>query len=73
LSPPSALTRSPPTWAATPWATHGSLWELGLLLGIYDGAEVVLKPVIGALADRTGPKPVMIGGLMLFAAASARS
>ncbi len=50
---------------------HGSLWELGLLLGIYDGAEVVLKPVFGALANRTGAKPVMIGGLMLFAAASA--
>jgi MFS transporter, DHA1 family, tetracycline resistance protein len=50
---------------------HGSLWELGLLLGIYDGAEVVLKPVFGALADRTGPKPVMVGGLVLFAAASA--
>ncbi len=52
-------------------ARHGSLWELGLLLGIYDGAEVVLKPVFGALADRTGAKPVMIGGLVLFAAASA--
>ncbi len=50
---------------------HGSLWELGLLLGIYDGAEVVLKPVFGALADRTGPKPVMAGGLVVFAAASA--
>ncbi len=49
---------------------HGSLWELGLLLGIYDGAEVVLKPVFGALADRTGAKPVMIGGLVLFAAAA---
>ena len=50
---------------------HGSLWELGLLLGIYDGAEVVLKPVFGALADRAGAKPVMVGGLLLFAAASA--
>jgi MFS family permease len=50
---------------------HGSLWELGLLLGIYDGAEVVLKPVFGALADHTGAKPVMAGGLVLFAAASA--
>jgi MFS family permease len=50
---------------------HGSLWELGLLLGIYDGAEVVLKPVFGALADRAGAKPVMTGGLVLFAAASA--
>jgi len=52
-------------------ARHGSLWELGLLLGIYDGAEVVLKPVFGALSDRTGPKPVMVGGLAVFAAASA--
>ena len=51
---------------------HGSLWELGLLLGIYDGAEVVLKPVFGALADRTGAKPVMIGGLVLFAAEAGR-
>ena len=47
---------------------HGSLWQLGLLLGIYDGAEVVPKPVFGALADRTGPKPVMVGSLVLFAA-----
>src|SRR6266536_512481 len=52
-------------------ARHGSLWELSLLLGIYDGAEVVLKPVFGALADRTGTKPVMAGGLVVFAAASA--
>jgi MFS transporter, DHA1 family, tetracycline resistance protein len=50
---------------------HGSLWELGLLLGIYDGAEVVLKPVFGVMADRAGAKPVMVGGLVLFAAASA--
>ena len=50
---------------------HGSLWELGLLLGIYDGAEVILKPVFGALADRNGVKPVMAGGLAVFAAASA--
>lgn len=50
---------------------HASLWQLGLLLGIYDAAEVVLKPVFGALADRKGAKPVMIGGLAVFAAASA--
>src|SRR5258708_7563374 len=52
---------------------HGSLWELGLLLGIYDGAEVILKPVFGALADRKGVKPVMAGGLAVFAAAAAFS
>jgi len=49
---------------------HGSLLTLGILLALYDGAEVVLKPVFGALADRVGGKPVLIGGLLAFAAAS---
>ena len=30
---------------------HASLVELGLLLALYDGAEVVLKPAFGVLAD----------------------
>ncbi|MDQ6782587.1 MAG: MFS transporter [Actinomycetota bacterium] len=50
---------------------HTSLWELGLLLGIYDGAEVVLKPVFGALSDRVGARPVLVGGLIGFALTSA--
>ncbi len=50
---------------------HDSLFELGLLLGIYDGAEVVLKPVFGSVVDRKGAKPVMVGGLLAFALASA--
>jgi DHA1 family tetracycline resistance protein-like MFS transporter len=50
---------------------HASLLTLGLLLAVYDGAEVVLKPVFGALADRIGARPVLIGGLLAFAAASA--
>jgi MFS family permease len=50
---------------------HTSLLELGILLGLYDGAEVILKPVFGALADRVGAKPVLIGGLIGFAIASA--
>ena len=33
---------------------HTSLLELGFLLGVYDGAEVLLKPVFGWLADRVG-------------------
>lgn len=49
----------------------GSLLALGLLLAVYDGAEVVLKPVFGALVDRVGPKPVLLGGLIAFAVASA--
>jgi MFS family permease len=49
---------------------HDSLWQLGLLLGVYDGAEVLLKPIFGAVVDRKGAKPVMVGGLLAFAAAS---
>ena len=50
---------------------HASLLALGLLLAVYDGAEVVLKPVFGSLADRIGARPVLLGGLLAFAAASA--
>ncbi|MET0898567.1 MAG: MFS transporter [Mycobacterium sp.] len=50
---------------------HASLLTLGLLLAVYDGAEVLLKPVFGALADRIGARPVLLGGLLAFAAASA--
>lgn len=50
---------------------HGSLLQLGILLALYDGAEVVLKPVFGSVADRIGGKPVLVGGLIAFALASA--
>ncbi|ANP48365.1 MFS transporter [Streptomyces griseochromogenes] len=48
-----------------------SLLVLGGLLALYDGAEVVLKPLFGTLADRVGARPVLLGGLAAFAAASA--
>ncbi|GGJ61105.1 hypothetical protein GCM10010121_084560 [Streptomyces brasiliensis] len=48
-----------------------SLLVLGGLLALYDGAEVVLKPVFGSLADRIGARPVLLGGLAGFALASA--
>ncbi|MEV4678747.1 MULTISPECIES: MFS transporter [Actinomadura] len=47
-----------------------SLLVLGGLLALYDGAEVVLKPLFGTLADRVGARPVLLGGLVAFAAAS---
>ena len=52
-------------------AGHGlSLWTLGVVLALYDGAEIVLKPVFGALSDRVGARPVLLGGLVAFALAS---
>ncbi|MBM9504299.1 MFS transporter [Actinacidiphila acididurans] len=56
--------------SATPDAVT-SLLTLGALLALYDGAEVLLKPVFGSLADRIGARPVLLGGLVAFAAASA--
>ena len=47
-----------------------TLLNLGILLALYDVAEVFLKPVFGALSDRIGTKPVIVGGLLAFAALS---
>ena len=51
---------------------HGqSLLLLGVMLALYDGAEVLLKPVFGTLSDRVGARPVLLGGLAAFAVFSA--
>lgn len=47
-----------------------TLLNLGILLALYDVAEVFLKPVFGALSDRIGAKPVIVGGLFAFAVLS---
>jgi len=53
-------------------AGHGqSLLLLGVMLALYDGAEVLLKPVFGTLSDRIGARPVLLGGLAAFALFSA--
>ncbi|WP_432143813.1 MFS transporter [Streptomyces sp. bgisy084] len=48
-----------------------SVMVLGGLLAVYDGAEVLLKPLFGTLADRIGARAVLLGGLVAFAVASA--
>lgn len=47
-----------------------SLLGLGILLALYEVAEVFLKPFFGSLSDRFGPKPIIVGGLLAFAAVS---
>jgi MFS family permease len=43
---------------------------IGLLIAIYDMAEIIAKPVFGFLADRKGMKKTMLAGIALFACAS---
>lgn len=43
---------------------------IGLLIAAYDAAEVVAKPLFGAIADRRGMKQTMLAGLGLFILAS---
>jgi MFS family permease len=47
-----------------------NILTFGILLALYDVAEVILKPVFGSLSDRIGVKPVIVGGLIAFAVAS---
>ena len=47
-----------------------SLLRIGILIALYDVAEVILKPVFGSLSDRIGAKPVIVGGLVAFAVMS---
>jgi MFS family permease len=43
---------------------------IGLLIAAYDLAELVAKPLFGALADRRGMKQTMLAGIALFTLAS---
>jgi len=40
---------------------------IGLLIAVYDLAEIVAKPLFGALADRRGMKQTMLVGIALLA------
>jgi len=43
---------------------------IGVLIAVYDFAEIIAKPVFGYVADRTGMKPTMLAGLAVFSLAS---
>ncbi|MBS1879233.1 MAG: MFS transporter [Actinobacteria bacterium] len=43
---------------------------IGLLIAVYDLAEVFAKPLFGWLADREGMKRTMLAGIVVFVAAS---
>lgn len=43
---------------------------IGVLIAAYDFAEIVAKPIFGALADRRGMKQTMLAGIALFVVAS---
>ncbi len=43
---------------------------IGLLIAVYDLAELAAKPAFGYLADRRGKKPAMLLGLAVFSLAS---
>lgn len=43
---------------------------IGLLIAAYDLAELVAKPIFGAIADRRGMKQTMLAGIVVFTMAS---
>lgn len=45
-------------------------WQVGLAIGVYGLTQAALQMPFGRLSDRFGRKPVIIGGLLVFAAGS---
>lgn len=52
-----------PTYAETVGA---GAFTIGLLIAVYDFAELFAKPAAGVVADRSGMKPVLLIGLVVF-------
>ena len=46
------------------------LTMIGVLIAVYDFAEILAKPVFGGLADKKGMKKAMLAGIVLFIFAS---
>src|SRR5713101_1963699 len=51
------------------WAEHlgANPTEIGLILTIYALAQFILTPILGALSDRYGRKPIIVGSLLIEA------
>jgi MFS family permease len=45
---------------------HVGAFTIGVLIGIYDFAELFAKPMAGFIADRRGMKSTLLAGLILF-------
>lgn len=45
-------------------------WQIGLAIGAYGLTQALLQMPMGAASDRFGRKPVIVAGLLLFAAGS---
>lgn len=43
---------------------------IGVLIAVYDFAEIIAKPIFGALGDHVGMKKTMLAGIVLFTIAS---
>lgn len=43
---------------------------IGVLIAVYDFAEILAKPIFGSLADKKGMKKAMLAGIILFILAS---
>jgi MFS transporter, ACDE family, multidrug resistance protein len=46
------------------------LTMIGVLIAVYDFAEIIAKPIFGGLADKKGMKKAMLAGIILFILAS---
>lgn len=51
-------------------ATGIGAFMIGVLIAVYDAAELIAKPVAGFIADRRGLKVMLLGGLATFVAGS---